>query len=85
MPIEERERRCVEALGRRGPLYAVLAAIESQDAADLQMSQAAEQFKASVARVRAGAATRSDSLRGVIQIGNAQLAQITAASGRELR
>jgi len=71
------------ALGVKQQYYAVLAAIESQDAADLQMSQAAEQFKASVARVRAGAATRSDSLRGVIQIGNAQLAQITAASGRE--
>jgi outer membrane protein len=70
-------------LGVKQQYYAVLAAIESQDAADLQMSQAAEQFKASVARVRAGAATRSDSLRGVIQIGNAQLAQITAASGKE--
>ena len=71
------------ALGVKQQYFAVLAAIESQDAADLQMSQAAEQFKASVARVRAGAATRSDSLRGVIQIGNAQLAQITAASGKE--
>jgi outer membrane protein len=71
------------ALGVKQQYYAVLAAIESQDAADLQMAQAAEQFKASVARVRAGAATRSDSLRGVIQIGNAQLAQITAASAKE--
>ena len=71
------------ALGVKQQYFAVLAAIESQDAADLQMAQAAEQFKASVARVRAGAATRSDSLRGVIQIGNAQLAQITAASGKE--
>jgi len=71
------------SLGVKQQYFAVLAAIESQDAADLQMAQAAEQFKASVARVRAGAATRSDSLRGVIQIGNAQLAQITAASGKE--
>jgi outer membrane protein len=71
------------ALGVKQQYFAVLAAIESLDAADLQMAQAAEQFKASVARVRAGAATRSDSLRGVIQIGNAQLAQITAASGKE--
>jgi outer membrane protein len=71
------------ALGVKQQYFAVLAAIESQDAADLQMAQAAEQFKASVARVRAGAATRSDSLRGVIQIGNAQLAQITAASAKE--
>ena len=71
------------ALGVKQQYFAVLAAIESQDAADLQMAQAAEQFKASVARVRAGAATRSDSLRGVIQIGNAQLAQITAASAKQ--
>ena len=71
------------ALGVKQQYFAVLAAIESQDAADLQMAQAAEQFKASVARVRAGAATRSDSLRGVIQIGNAQLAQISAASAKE--
>jgi len=71
------------ALGVKQQYYAVLAAIESQDAAVLQMAQAAEQFKSSVARVRAGAATRSDSLRGVIQVGNAQLALITAASNRE--
>jgi outer membrane protein len=71
------------ALGVKQQYFAVLAAIESQDAADLQMAEAAEQFKSSVARVRAGAATRSDSLRGVIQIGNAQLAQITAASAKE--
>jgi len=71
------------ALGVKQQYFAVLAALESQDAADLQMAQATEQFKASVARVRAGAATRSDSLRGVIQIGNAQLALITAASAKE--
>ena len=71
------------ALGVKQQYFAVLAALESQDAADLQMAQATEQFKASVARVRAGAATRSDSLRGVIQVGNAQLALITAASAKE--
>jgi outer membrane protein len=71
------------ALGVKQQYYAVLAAIESQDAAVLQMAQAAEQFKVSVAKVRAGAATRSDSLRGVIQVGNAQLALITAASNKE--
>jgi len=63
--------------------YAVLAAIESRDAAELQMAQATEQFKSSVAKVRAGAATRSDSLRGVVQIGNAQLALITAQTNKE--
>jgi outer membrane protein len=63
--------------------YAVLAAIESRDAAELQMAQATEQFKTSVAKVRAGVATRSDSLRGVVQVGNAQLALITAQTNKE--
>ena len=71
------------ALQVKQQYYAVLAAIESRDAADLQMAQATEQFKSSAAKVRAGAATRSDSLRGVVQIGNAQLALITAQTNKE--
>jgi outer membrane protein len=71
------------ALQVKQQYYAVLAAIESRDAAEFQMTQAAEQFRTSVAKVRAGVATRSDSLRGVIQIGNAQLALITAQSNKE--
>src|SRR3981189_1397510 len=47
------------------------------------MAEASEQFQTSVAKVRAGAATRSDSLRGVIQVGNAQLALITAQTNKE--
>lgn len=71
------------ALAVKQQYYAVLAAIESEDAARLQMAQATEQFKTSSAKVRAGVATRSDSLRGVIQVGNAQLALITAQSRKE--
>jgi outer membrane protein len=71
------------ALSVKQQYYAVLAAIESYDAATLQMSLASAQFKSSVAKVRAGVATRSDSLRGVIQVGNAQLALITAQSDKE--
>ena len=71
------------ALQVKQQYYAVLAAIESEDAARLQMAQAQEQFKSSVIRVRAGVATRSDSLRGVIQVGNAELALITAQSNKE--
>src|SRR5256714_1168194 len=71
------------ALSVKQQYYAVLAAIESYDAARLQMAQASEQFKTSVGKVRAGVATRSDSLRGVIQVGNAQLALITAQSNKE--
>lgn len=71
------------ALNVKQQYYAVLAAIESEDAARVQMAQANEQFKTSIAKVRAGVATRSDSLRGVIQVGNAQLALITAQSSKE--
>jgi outer membrane protein len=71
------------ALNVKQQYYAVLAAIESEDAARVQMAQANEQFKTSIAKVRAGVATRSDSLRGVIQVGNAQLALINAQSSKE--
>ena len=71
------------ALNVKQQYYAVLAAIESEDAARFQMGQANEQFRTSIAKVRAGVATRSDSLRGVIQVGNAQLALITAQSNKE--
>ncbi|MDQ5849104.1 MAG: TolC family protein [Pseudomonadota bacterium] len=71
------------ALNVKQQYYAVLAAMESEDAARLQMAQATEQFKTSIAKVRAGVSTRSDSLRGVIQVGNAQLALITAQSSKE--
>ena len=68
------------ALNVKQQFYAVLAALESQAAAQVQMDQAQQQFKSSIAKVRAGVATRSDSLRGVIQVGNAQLSLITAQS-----
>ena len=58
--------------------YAVLAARESEAAAKAQLDQASEQLKTSSAKVAAGAATKSDSLRAVIQVGNAQLALIQA-------
>jgi len=56
----------------------VLAARESQAAAQAQLEQAEQQLKVSSARVAAGAATRSDSLRAIIQVGNARLALVQA-------
>ena len=56
----------------------ILAARESEAAARAQLEQADAQYRASVARVQAGAATVSDSLRSVIQVGNARLALMTA-------
>lgn len=58
--------------------YAALAARESEQAARAQLEQAEQQLKASSARVAAGVATKSDSLRSAIQVGNAQLAVLTA-------
>lgn len=56
----------------------ILAARESEAAALAQLEQAEAQLRAAVARVQAGAATMSDSLRSVIQVGNARLALLTA-------
>lgn len=66
------------ALNVKQQYYAVLAARESESAAKAQFDQANEQLKTATARVAAGAATKSDSLRAVILVGNAQLALITA-------
>ena len=66
------------ALNVKQQFYAVLAAREQQGAAAKQLEQAAEQLKAANARVGAGAATRSDSLRSVIAVGNARLAVLAA-------
>jgi outer membrane protein len=54
--------------------FNVLAARESETAAAAQLAQAEQQYVSSVGRVRAGMATRSDSLRAEIQVRNARLA-----------
>lgn len=66
------------ALQVKQQYFAVLAARESESAARRQLEQATEQLKSSTAKVRAGAATKSDSLRSAIQVGNARLALLTA-------
>jgi outer membrane protein len=66
------------ALNVKQQYYAVLAARESESAAKAQLDQATEQLKTASAKVAAGAATKSDSLRAIIQVGNAQLALIQA-------
>jgi len=58
--------------------YNALAARESEDAARTQLELAQQQMRYSSIRVRNGAATKSDSLRSLIQVGNAQLALLTA-------
>jgi outer membrane protein len=58
--------------------YAVLAAKESESAARAELDQAQQQLDVSRSKVRAQTATKSDSLRAVIQVGNAQLALLQA-------
>lgn len=69
------------ALQVKQQYYAVLAAREQRSAAQRQLESAEQQLRASTARVQAGAATRSDSLRTSIQVGNAKLAILTAENG----
>lgn len=66
------------ALSVKQQYFAVLAARESESAAVKQLEQSDQQLRAATARVAAGAATRSDSLRSSIQVGNARLAMLTA-------
>jgi outer membrane protein len=66
------------ALDVKQVFYDGLAARESEAAARAQLEQARLQMQTAAARMAAGAATKSDSLRSAIQIGNAQLAVITA-------
>jgi len=57
---------------------AVLAAKESEAAARAQLATAQLQLQMSIAKVNAGAANVSDSLRSVVQVGTAQLAILQA-------
>lgn len=66
------------ALQVKTQYYAILAARESEVAALAQLDQAEADMRAASARVHAGAATLSDSLRTVIEVGNARLALLTA-------
>ena len=66
------------ALQVKQQYYNILAARESESASLAQMQQAEQQLRASSLRLRAGAATVSDSLRSVVALGNARLALLTA-------
>jgi outer membrane protein len=66
------------ALQVKQQYYAILSAREADVAARTQLAQAEQQFAVATARVSAGAATISDSLQSVIQVGNARLAVLNA-------
>jgi outer membrane protein len=74
----EVEQQYAIALAVKQQFFAVLAAREAESAAESQLAEANEQLKQSLAKIHAREATKSDSLRAVIQVGNAQLALLTA-------
>jgi outer membrane protein len=72
------------ALQVKQQYYNILAARESQSAAEAQIQQAEQQLRSSSIRLRAGAATVSDSLRSVVALGNARLAMLNARNSLQL-
>ena len=66
------------ALDVKQAFFTGLAAREAQAVARAQLAEAELQMRTATARIAAGAATKSDSLRTMIQIGNAQLALVIA-------
>ncbi|MDQ6828316.1 MAG: TolC family protein [Gemmatimonadota bacterium] len=79
----EVNQRFLTALSVQQAFYNALAARESESAARSQLQQAMQQQSSSNSRVAAGVATRSDSLRALIQVQNAQLALLTARNNLE--
>lgn len=78
--VGELLQRYGAALAAKQEFFNVLAARESQAAAQSQLQQAEQQSRFSMARVRARNATRSDSLRAEIQVRTARLAVVQAAN-----
>ncbi len=62
--------------------FNVLAARESEAAARAQLEQSQRQLRDAIAKLREQTATKSDSLRSVIQVRNAELALLTAGNDR---
>ena len=74
----EIQNRYSVALQVKQQYFNALNARESEAAARSALAVAEQSYRAAVARVRAGSATTSDSLRALIQVGNQQIAVLTA-------
>jgi outer membrane protein len=72
------------SLQTKQQFYAALAARGRFRFARALLTEAEQQLKASTARFVAGVATKSDSLRSAIQLGNARLAVLTAENDRRV-
>jgi outer membrane protein len=82
--VNERAQEYTVATSVAQQYYNALAAREAREAAQAQLEQAQEGMKSANARVAAGAATKSDSLRSVITVGQAQLAVLTAENNLQI-
>jgi outer membrane protein len=78
--VSEASTKFNVALQVKQQYFAILAARESESAARLALDLANQEMAAATARVRAGMAIISDSLRAFVAVGNAQLALLTAQS-----
>ena len=74
----EIQNRYSVALQVKQQYFNALNARESEAAARSALAVAQQSYQSAVARVRAGSATTSDSLRALIQVGNQQIALLTA-------
>jgi outer membrane protein len=71
------DARFEQALATTNQFLDALAAAQLLRVRETSVRRAEEQLKVSVAKLRAGSATRSDSLRSLVNLGNARLDQIT--------
>jgi outer membrane protein TolC len=71
------DARFQQALTTTGQFLDALAAAQLLKVRETSVRRAEEQLKTSIAKLRAGSATRSDSLRSFVTLGNARLDQLT--------
>jgi outer membrane protein TolC len=71
------DARFTQALTTTNQFLDALAAAQLLRVRETTLRRAEEQLKVSVAKLKAGSATRSDSLRSLVNLGNARLDQIT--------
>jgi outer membrane protein TolC len=72
------DARFQQELATTNQFFDVLAALQLVRVREASVRRADEQLKVSIARLRAGAAIRSDSLRSLVTLGNAQVQLLNA-------
>jgi len=72
------DARFQQELGTTNAFFDVLAAVQLVRVREASVRRADEQLKVSIARLKAGAAIRSDSLRSLVTLGNAQVQLVQA-------